>query len=74
LSTHEEIMEVYEADINQKSHLVESTFGKAPFYDNFDGFSFQDLYQNIGIEKIVCSDYKPRIKKWGKKYAKSIGA
>ena len=51
--THEEIMAVYEEDIYQKTRVVESKFGKAPFYDNFNGFSFSDLCDNLGIEKIA---------------------
>ena len=73
LSTHEEIMAVYEEDIYRKSKVVESKFGKAPFYDNFNGFSFDDLYSHSGIEKIRCSEFTPKIKKWSKKYAKSLG-
>jgi len=63
-------MAVYHEEIDQKSRLVESKFGKAPFYDNFNGFNFEDLYANTGIERIVCSEYTPKTKKWSKKYAK----
>jgi hypothetical protein len=73
LSTHEQIMEVYEEDIASKSRLVESTFGKSPFYDHFDGFRFGSLFENAGIEKIVCSEYRPRELKWSNKYGKSLG-
>jgi len=37
LSTHDEIMAVYEDDINRLSYLVEMKHGKKPFFDNFKG-------------------------------------
>lgn len=61
-STIEDIQAVYEDEINQKSRLVEFKFGKAPFYDNFDGFSIQSIYDYAGIERIKCSEYTPRRK------------
>lgn len=73
MSTLEEIAAVYNEDIYQKTKLVESKFGKSPFYDNFVGFSFCDIYENIGAEKIRCSDFAPKHKKWSKKYGKSYG-
>ena len=73
MSTHDEIMAVYEDEIYQKSKLVESKFGKAPFYDNFDGFSFDHLYDNREISKIRCSEFTPKIKKWSKKYGRGLG-
>ena len=63
----------YNEDIRWKSSAVESRFGKAPFYENFKNFSFEDIYNNAGIEKIVCSDFRPVEKKWSKKYGKSFG-
>ena len=73
MSSHEEIMAVYEDEIQSKSRLVESKFGKSPFYDNFRGFNFCDLSENLGIEQIKCSEYTPKQKKWSKKYGKSHG-
>ena len=62
MSTHEEIMAVYEDDIASQSSLVESKFGKKAFYDGFRGFSICNLGENSGAEKIVCSEYRPRRK------------
>ena len=59
LSNHEEIMAVYESDIAEKTRLVESKFGKKPFYDNFRGFHIEKLYGGLGIHRIVCSEYTP---------------
>jgi hypothetical protein len=70
MSSHEDIMAVYHEDIEQKSRLVESKLGKAPFYDNFNGFSFESLYSNTGAERIVCSEFTPKIARWSKKYGK----
>jgi hypothetical protein len=39
MSSDEEIRQVYEQDIAMMSYLVEKTFGKKPFYDNFKGMS-----------------------------------
>ena len=55
-------MAVYEDEISSKSRLVESKFGKAPFYDNFNGFSIEKVTDNLGAENIVCSEYRPRRK------------
>ena len=73
MSTSEDIASVYEEDIYRQTKLVESKFGKSPFYNNFEGFSFEDLYSGIGIEQIKCSDFYPKVKKWSKKYGKSFG-
>jgi len=73
MSTHEEIMAVYEADIYQKTMLVESKFGKSPFYDNFNGFGFCTLFDHAGIDRIQCSEFTPKRTKWSKKYGKSLG-
>ena len=73
LSSLEDIRNVYEQDIYSQSRLVESKFGKAPFYENFEGFSFEDLYSVVRAEKIICSEYAPRQNKWSKKYGKTIG-
>lgn len=61
-STADDIREVYESEIAQKSRLVESKFGPGAFYGGFKGFS---------IEKhpccdIVSSEIVPRKKKKGK--------
>jgi hypothetical protein len=61
-STHEDIMAVFNDDINEKSRLVEAKFGKAPFYDNFEGFSIKGIYDYAGIEDIKCSEFTPRRK------------
>lgn len=63
MSTDEEIRAVYEQDIAEKTQLVESKFGKAPFYDNFDGFSIGHLYGGLGIENIKCLGFAPKSKK-----------
>jgi hypothetical protein len=73
MSTHDEIMDVYNEEINQKSRLVESKLGKAPFYNNFQGFCIEDIGVNTGADRIVCSDFKPLRRKWSKKYYKSQG-
>jgi len=73
MSTAEQIRAVYEEEINQKSRLVEAKFGKSPFYDNFDGFSFGSIFENTGIEHIKCSEYTPKQRRWSKKYGKSFG-
>lgn len=70
MSTHDEIMAVYHEEINSQSSLVESKFGKAPFYDNFNGFSIKGLYDNLGIEQIKCADFTPRTKRATKKVKK----
>jgi hypothetical protein len=41
MSSDEEIRQVYEQDIAMMSYLVEKTFGKKPFYDNFKGMSIR---------------------------------
>ena len=73
MSTPEEINAVFEEEINQKSRLVENKFGKSPFYDNFEGFSFGSVFENAGIERIRCSEFTPKIRKWSKKYGKCSG-
>ena len=40
-STHEEIMAVLNDDVGKKSYIVESKFGKKPFYENFDGMQIR---------------------------------
>jgi len=73
MSTSDEIRAVYEEDIFKKSKFVESKYGKSPFYNNFDGFYFEDIYANSGAELIICSEYTPKRKKWSRKYGKSLG-
>lgn len=73
MSTDEEIRAVYDEDIYRQTVIVESKFGKAPFYDNFNGFNFDDMSQGFGIEKIVCSEYRPKQKKWSSKHGKPSG-
>ena len=41
MSTHEEIMEVYEQEIAEKTYLVEKKQGFAPFFNEFNGFQFE---------------------------------
>ena len=47
LSTHNEIMEVYESEIEEKTKLVVSKFGPMALYSGLNGFQ---------IEKHPCSD------------------
>lgn len=67
MSDSTEINAVFEEEINKKSRLVENKFGKSPFYDNFEGFSFGSLFENAGIEHVRCSEYTPKTRKWSKK-------
>ena len=66
MSTHNEIMAVYEDEIAAKSKIVENKFGKRPFYDGFNGFQIEGLYDGLGIEHIVCSEFIPKSKKRSK--------
>lgn len=73
MSSHDEIMAVYNDEIAEKSRLVESRFGKAPFYDYFDGFRVCEPFTGLGIERITCSEFTPKRKKWSRKPFKSLG-
>jgi hypothetical protein len=59
MSTDEEIREVYEADIAEKTRIVRGKHGEVPFYDGFQGFHTFGLYDGLHLEEIVCSDCKP---------------
>ena len=67
MSSDEEIRAVYEQDIADKTRLVYGKSGAMPFYDGFSGFQVEELFQELGIEKIVCSEYTPKTRKWSKK-------
>lgn len=43
MSSDEEIRAVYEADIGMMSYMVETKFGKKPFYDNFSDMKIRNL-------------------------------
>jgi hypothetical protein len=73
MSTDEEIRAVYDEDIARQTNIVWNKLGKAPFYENFDGFSFENIGDGLGIERIKCSEFTPKVKKWSKKYGKSLG-
>lgn len=60
MSNSEEIFAVYSDEIDKKSYIVEQRFGKGPFYENFNSFCFFSEYGGLGIEDIVCSDFKPK--------------
>lgn len=60
MSTSEEIAEVFAQDIEKRTRIVENSQGQLPFYDNFRGFNIFSLYDGLGIDKISCSDFKPR--------------
>jgi hypothetical protein len=62
MSTSEEINAVFCEDIARKSQIVCSKYGPAPFYENFHGFCIEGLYDGLGIEQIVCSEFMPRSK------------
>lgn len=47
MSTHEEIMEIYESEIAEKTHLVVAKCGPMVLYGGLGGFQ---------IEKHPCSD------------------
>ena len=47
MSTHEQIMEVYESEIAEKTNLVVSKFGPMALYGGIGGFQ---------IEKLPCYD------------------
>jgi len=69
MSTDEEIREVYDRDIAEQTKIVYDRQGPTPFYDGFMGFQIENLYNDLGIEKIICSDFTPKSKKWNtKKY------
>jgi len=66
MSTDEEIAAVYHDEIAKKTKIVYNKFGKRPFYDGFDGFQIEGLYEGLGIENIVCSEFTPKSKKRSK--------
>ena len=47
MSTHEEIMEVYEQDIADKTKRVINEHGTLPFLDGMEGVSIQSLFWGI---------------------------
>jgi hypothetical protein len=56
-SSHEEIMAVYQDDIDRLSYIVEHKYGKQPFYDGFAGMSVRKIH-----------DYDPtKVKNTGEK-------
>jgi hypothetical protein len=60
MSSSEDIFAVFSSDIEKLSKIVENKQGKAPFYENFRNFSVFGLYDNLGIDQIVCKDFVPR--------------
>ena len=62
MSSPEEIAAVFNEDICNMSKVVFSKYGLSPFYDNFDGFQIEGLYDGLGIDEIVCSEFTPRSK------------
>ena len=70
MSTDEEIRAVYNEEIDRKTNIVWNKCGKSPFYENFSGFSFEELGEGIGIDRIKCSEFTPKTNKWSKKYGK----
>jgi hypothetical protein len=70
MSSEEEIRAVYDEEIASKTNIVWNKYGKAPFYENFQGFNFEEMGVGIGIERIKCSEFSPKTKKWSKKYGK----
>ena len=63
MSTDREIAAVYNDEIYKKTKIVFDKYGKSPFYENFAGFQIEGLYDGLGIENIVCSEFTPNIKK-----------
>ena len=63
MSNSEEIQEIYEADIRQQTNHVCNKFGVQPFYDGFNGFQIEGVFDGLGIDQIVCSEYTPKSKK-----------
>jgi hypothetical protein len=63
MSTEEQIREVYEGDIAEQTKNVFNRSGCSPFYDNFNGFQIEGLFDGLGIDKVVCSEYYPKSKK-----------
>jgi hypothetical protein len=63
MSTSEQIREIYEAEIADKTRVVFNKCGISPFYEDFDGFQIEGLYSGLGIDSIICSEYTPKSKK-----------
>jgi hypothetical protein len=66
MSSTEEIQEVYESEIANKTKIVYNKFGKPPFYDGFEGFHLEGLFDGLGIEQIKCSEFTPKSRKKAK--------
>ena len=66
MSTHEEILAVYNQEITDKVKIVYNKCGSRPFYDGYDGFRIECLYDGLGIDKIICSEYTPKSKRMKK--------
>ena len=55
-SSHEEIMAVFQDDIDRLSYIVEHKYGKQPFYDGFKGMSVRKLHAYDPTEVINTED------------------
>ena len=62
LSTHEQIMEVFESEISEKTQLVVSKFGPCVLYGGLRGFQIE----THPCSEIISCDTKTRRKKKGK--------
>ena len=56
MSSHEEIMAVYESEITDKSRLVESKFGKVAFLTGIRGYHVENYPEILGTVDIKVKD------------------